>query len=92
MWSRFKPSKRNWPCTFTNNSRSIRTVSLREVRQAGITISATQLYEQLESLQEVVLLNPSLRRTPKPVTKLTQTTPIQEQLYVTLKLERYTTG
>lgn len=64
---------------------------LRDVRQAGINISATQLYEQLESLQEVVLLNPSLRRTPKPVTKLTQMTPIQEQLYATLKLERYTT-
>ena len=64
---------------------------LREVRQAGIIISAAQLYEQLETLQEIVLLYPSSRRNPKAVTKLTQMTPLQEQLYVTLKLEHYTT-
>jgi len=64
---------------------------LREVRQAGITISAAQLYEQLETLQEIVLLYPRPRRTPKAVTKLTQMTPLQEQLYAALKLERYTT-
>jgi len=63
---------------------------LREVRQAGLTISAAQLYEQLETLQEIVLLYPRPRRTPKAVTKLTQMTTLQEQLYATLKLERYT--
>jgi transposase len=62
----------------------------RDVRRAGLEVSVEQLIEGLSAIQEVNMIFPATGRgKAKCLTKITELTPEQAQLYTILGLEKY---
>jgi hypothetical protein len=60
-----------------------------QAERAGLRMSVRELLHQLDGIAETVLIYPAERGRPKARRMLTETTPAQDKLIETFRLDRY---